>query len=63
MRHVRNVEGLRSNAQKKSKETFERVDIGIQQLLREGRKINFNSVAVAAGVSKVRILVSSAPVA
>lgn len=52
MRHQRNVEGLRSYAQQKRQESFEKVDQGIKQLLRAGRSINFNTVAEASGVSK-----------
>ncbi|MGB3310359.1 MAG: DUF6262 family protein [Nodosilinea sp.] len=48
----RSVEGLQRNAQKKRQETFERVEKGIQQLVKEKRVINFNTVAEASGVSK-----------
>lgn len=48
----RSVEGLRRNAQKKRQETFERVEKGIQQLVKEKRVINFNTVAESSGVSK-----------
>lgn len=47
-----NVEGLRKNAQKKRQEALEKVDKGIQQLIKEKRTINFNTVATASGVSK-----------
>jgi len=48
----RNIEGLALNAQKKRKEAFEKVEKGIQELLREQRVINFNTVAEASDVSK-----------
>lgn len=48
----RNVEGLRQNAQKKRQEALEKVEQGIRQLLKEGRPINFNTVAQAGDVSK-----------
>lgn len=48
----RNVEGLRGNAQRKRQETFDKVEQGIQQLIKEKRAINFNTVARASGVSK-----------
>jgi len=51
MKHERNVEGLRRNAQKKRLEAIERTDVGIQQLLKEKRSVNFKSVAEVAGVS------------
>ena len=51
MKHERNVEGLRQNAQKKRQEAIKRTDVGIQQLLKEKRPINFKSVAEVAGVS------------
>ncbi|WP_088243302.1 DUF6262 family protein [Calothrix rhizosoleniae] len=48
----RNVNGLRSNAQKKRQEAFNKVEQGIQQLLKDKQAINFNTVAKAAGLSK-----------
>ena len=48
----RNVEGLRQNARKKRQEALEKVEQGIRQLLKEGRTVNFNTVAQAANVSK-----------
>jgi len=51
MKHERNVEGLRQNAQKKRQEAIKRTDAGIQQLLKEKRSVNFKSVAEVAGVS------------
>ena len=52
MRVQRNVEGLRQNAQRKRQETLDKVEEGIQTLLRENKRINFNTVAEAADVSK-----------
>ncbi|BBD58999.1 hypothetical protein NIES2109_17780 [Nostoc sp. HK-01] len=48
----RNIEGLRDNAQRKREETREKAERGIQQLIREKRTINFNTVAEVSGVSK-----------
>jgi hypothetical protein len=48
----RSVEGLRRNAQRKRQEAFEKVERGIQKLIREKQPINFNAVAEASGVSK-----------
>lgn len=51
MKHERNVEGLKQNAQKKRQEAIQRTDAGIQQLLKEKRSVNFKTVAEVAGVS------------
>lgn len=51
MKQQRNVEGLRQNAQKKRQEAIERTEQGIKQLLKEGRVINFRTVAEVADVS------------
>lgn len=48
----RNVEGLRQNALKKRQEALDKVEQGIRQLLKEGKPVNFNTVAQAADVSK-----------
>lgn len=48
----RNVEGLRQNAQKKRQESLDKVDKGIQEMIRTKQKVNFNTVAAACGVSK-----------
>ncbi|MFN6539340.1 MAG: DUF6262 family protein [Nostoc sp. EkiNYC01] len=48
----RNVEGLAIAAQRKRQEAFEKVEQGIQKLLKERKVINFNTVAQASGVSK-----------
>ena len=50
--HERNTEGLIKSREKKSNECRERVDKAIRQLLREKSRINFNSVAERANVSK-----------
>lgn len=51
MRHERNVEGLKQNAQKKRQEAVERTEQGIKTLLKEGRAVNFKTVAEASNVS------------
>jgi len=48
----RNVEGLAIAAQRKRQETLEKVEQGIQKLVKEQKVINFNTVAQASGVSK-----------
>ncbi|MEH1885559.1 DUF6262 family protein [Nostoc sp.] len=48
----RNIDGLRGNAQRKRQEAFEKVEQGIQKLIKEQKVINFNSVAKASGLSK-----------
>lgn len=52
MNHRRNATGLINNAQLKRQKSFEKLESGIQQLLREKRAINFNSVAEASGLSR-----------
>ena len=52
MRHERNVDGLRQNAQKKRQQALEKTEQGIRQLLKSGRPVNFETVAEVAGVSK-----------
>lgn len=52
MKVERNTEGIRKSAQKKSQEAFEKVEKGIQQLIKDKQTINFNTVARASGVSK-----------
>jgi small-conductance mechanosensitive channel len=51
MKHERNVEGLRQNAQKKRQEAIKRTDAAIQKLLKDKRPVNFKTVAEVAGVS------------
>ncbi len=50
--HHRDTSGLRNHAQNKRRETFRRVEQGIQQLVKEDRPINFSTVAEASGVSR-----------
>ena len=50
--HIRNTEGLIEFSQKKQQETAQKVDKAIQELTKLKGKINFNSVAEEAGVSK-----------
>ena len=52
MKLERNTEGLKAHAQQKRAETIERTEKAIQQLIKEKQRINFNTVAEAAGVSK-----------
>ncbi|EGD51936.1 hypothetical protein TheetDRAFT_1180 [Thermoanaerobacter ethanolicus JW 200] len=56
--HKRNTEGLAKAREKKSEECQERVDKAIQQLLKEKEKINFNSVAERANVSKNTFMIT-----
>ena len=51
MTHERNADGLRQSAQQRSQESLVRTDQAITQLAKEGKKINFHTVAEAAGVS------------
>jgi Family of unknown function (DUF6262) len=51
MAHERNVEGLRKSAQFRHQQTIQRTEQGIRLLLQDGKSINFNTVAQAAGVS------------
>ena len=48
----RNTDGLKAHAQQKRAETIERTEKAIQQLIKDKQRINFNTVAEAAGVSK-----------
>lgn len=48
----RNTKGLRQNAQKKREETFEKFESAIRQLMKEKRRINFNTVVEVSGISK-----------
>ncbi len=50
-KHKRNIEGIRKHAQKKHAESTRRADEAIRLLLREGRPVNFNTVAKAGPVS------------
>lgn len=51
MPRVGNPDGLRSAAEQKKNDALERTDKAISQMVFEGKKINFHTVAVAAGVS------------
>ena len=51
MRHERNVDGLRQNAEKKRQESFQRTEEAIKQLIKGGCTVNFKTVAETAGVS------------
>ena len=48
----RNTSGIVAHAHCRKEEKRQRVDQGINRLLREQQAVNFNSVARAAGVSK-----------
>ncbi len=48
----RDTSGLAAHAKQRSVQKRKRVDEAIDRLLREQQTINFNSVAMAAGVSK-----------
>lgn len=48
---TRNVEGLRTNAQKKAAATAQRAEAAIAQLIKAQRPINFTTVAQTAGIS------------
>ncbi|MBD2569882.1 DUF6262 family protein [Anabaena lutea] len=52
MKHERNTNGLKENATKKRDEALAKTDKAIQQLIKDKKKINFNTVAEAADVSK-----------
>lgn len=52
MKAKRNTSGLKENAQAKRREAFDKVEKGIQMLIKGKRPINFNQVAEASGVSK-----------
>lgn len=51
MTHKRNVEGLQQSAAQRHAETVRRTVEGIQHLIRDGRPVNFKTVAETAGVS------------
>lgn len=51
MTHERNAQGLRRKAQEKKQEALERTNQAINRLVKSGKKINFHTVAEAAGVS------------
>ena len=47
----RNIDGLRSHAQRKAVETAQRAEEATARLLREQRHVNFKTVAETAGIS------------
>jgi hypothetical protein len=47
----RNVEGLRTHAQKKAEATRQRAEEAIAQLIKEQRPVNFKTVAETAAIS------------
>ena len=51
MTHERNAEGLRRKAQEKKQQALSRTNQAINRLVKSGNKINFHTVAEAAGVS------------
>lgn len=51
MPRVGNPDGLRSAAEQKKNDALERTDKAISQMVKQGKKINFHTVAEAAGVS------------
>ncbi len=51
MTHERNVNGLRESAKQRSQEALKQTDAAINRLVKEGKKITFQSIAKAAGVS------------
>lgn len=51
MPRVGNPDGLRSAAEQKKNAALERTDKAISQMVKQGKKINFHTVAEAAGVS------------
>lgn len=48
---TRNVEGLRTTAQKKAEATQQQAEAALEQLIKEQRPITFRGVAEAAGIS------------
>jgi hypothetical protein len=51
MSHPRNVKGILAAAEAKSQDTLLRTEKAIQELLRQGKPINFNTVSQTAQVS------------
>ncbi len=52
MSHKRNTEGLKRHAEHRKAQTAKKVDEAIQRLVKNKDRINFNSVAEEASVSK-----------
>lgn len=49
--HKRNVEGLRQNALKRHQAVITRTEEALKQMVREGQRVDFSTVARLAGVS------------
>lgn len=52
MKHKRSTDAIVALAKKKREETLQKVEKAIRQLIKENRRINFNSVSDFAGVFK-----------
>ncbi|PFW86750.1 transposase [Bacillus toyonensis] len=52
MKHKRSTDAIVALAKKKREETAQKVEQAIRKLIKENRRINFNSVSCFAGVSK-----------
>ncbi|MDZ4417093.1 DUF6262 family protein [Bacillus cereus] len=52
MKHKRSTDAIVALAKKKREETLQKVEKAIRQLIKENRRINFNSVSDFAEVSK-----------
>ena len=52
MTHQRNTEGLAKAAKERRQATIKRVNSALDRLLKDNKKINFNTVAKAANVGK-----------
>lgn len=52
MKHKRSTDAIVALAKKKRKETVQKVEQAIRQLIKENGRINFNTVSCSAGVSK-----------
>lgn len=52
MKHKRSTDAIVALAKKKRKETVQKVEQVIRQLIKENGRINFNTVSCSAGVSK-----------
>lgn len=50
--HKRNTQGLKDHAQQKRSQAMEQTEKAIRELIKEGRSINFETVAQVAGVSR-----------
>jgi hypothetical protein len=51
-KHIRNTEGVKKHALKKSQDASQKVAQAIQRLIKTKAKVNFNQVATESGVSK-----------